>query len=130
MSKVDETRLMKALALRNALADDVDELTPEQARAELAASDEDPEKVAAATRDRVMMLLAQSRKERLLFAKEELRRASPADRVPPQSVTSIRNALTRLASQTSTLAGRRIAMAYRNGRSSQTATCRVFGRTW
>lgn len=116
MSNVDKNHLMKALALRNAQADDVDELTPEQARAELEAAGEDPEKLAATTRDRVMTLLAQTRMERLVSAKEELRKVSVAGRVAPRSVASIRNALTRLASQTTSLAGRRIAMAYRNGR--------------
>ncbi len=116
MSNVDKNRLMKALALRTAQADDVDELTPEQARAELEAAGEDPEKLAATTRGRVMTLLAQTRKERLVSAKEELRKVSVAGRAAPRSVATIRNALTRLASQTTSLAGRRIAMAYRNGR--------------
>jgi hypothetical protein len=116
MSNLEKTRLTKALALQNALADDVDELTPERARAELEAAGEDPEKLAATTRGRVMTLLAQTRKERLVSAKEELRRVSIAGRAAPRSVESIRKALTRLASQTTSLAGTRIATAYRNGR--------------
>lgn len=116
MSDIDKTRLTKALALRNALAEDADELTLEQARAELEAAGEDAEKLAGTTRERVMTLLAQTRKLRLMTAKEELRKVSAASRTTPRSVGSIRNALTRLASQTTSVAGRRIAMAYRNGR--------------
>ena len=117
MSEKNAQRLAKAIALRDALASDADAVEVEQARADLVAAGENPDQVAAATRAMAMELVAKARKERLAQARQRMLSSSHAPRGgSARSVPSIKRALAALAANTETLAGKRIALAHRNGK--------------
>ena len=109
-------RLTKALNLRRAVADDAVEMTPEQARDELIARGKDLKEVAATGQAMTMELLAESRKSRLRKAQEIVAAREIDNGVAKRDVGAVRRALARLAAQPATMAGKRIALAHRNGK--------------
>lgn len=109
-------RLTMALNLRRAVADDALEMTAEEARGELIAGENDLKEIAAASRAMTMDLLAQSRKARLRRAQEIATAHETNGTTIKRDVAAIRRALARLAGQSSTMAGKRIALAHRNGK--------------
>jgi hypothetical protein len=123
MSDKTPDRLKRALNLRRAVVNDALEITPEQAEDELIALGRDPKDVAAASRAMTMELLAQSRKSRLHKAKEIVAARRTDRAISKRDVEAVRRALARLAARPGTIAGKRIALAYRNskGQSEQDA---------
>lgn len=61
-------------------------------------------------------LLAQSKKRRLGAAQRAVAARQPEDRLVQRDLGAISRALARLASHPATMAGKRIALAYRNGK--------------
>lgn len=119
MSEKNAQRLAKAITLRDALAGDADTVEIEQARADLIASGENPDQVSEATRAMAVHLVAKARKERLEQARRRMVSSSQVRGggvSTGRSASSIRRALATLASQPETMAGKRIALAHRNGK--------------
>jgi outer membrane PBP1 activator LpoA protein len=110
-------RLSKAIELQRAIFEDAQEITPEQARAELIERGVNPDEIAAASRAMANGLLAESRKERLYKAQAEVAQRTSRDMVATRDVGRIRQVLARLAREQSSIAGTRIALAHRNGTS-------------
>jgi len=119
MSVNNEQRLAKAITLQNALSSDADAVEIEQARADLILAGQNPDEVGEETRSMAVELVARIRKERLAQARQRMMSSSQA-RVSGigvgRSVPSIRRALAALAAQPETMAGKRIALAHRNGK--------------
>lgn len=109
-------QLNRALALKEALADDAAELSTEEAWEEVRGRGEDPEAVAQMMRGAAMALVTRVRKERLTQAREQLRVKPINQTVVQRSAAAIREAITRLASEAESVAGMKIAVAHRNGR--------------
>lgn len=116
MSAKNSDRLTKALNLRRAIVDDAQEITAEDVTKELLASGTQPSEAVAATRAMATELLIQSRKARLRTAQQAVAARQPSDKIIQRDVRAIGRALTRLASDPATMAGKRIALAHRNGK--------------
>lgn len=119
MSDNNAQRLAKAITLQNALSSDADAVDIEQARADLILAGQNPDEVGEETRSMVVELVARIRKERLAQARQRMMSSSQARASGisvGRSVPSIRRALAALAAQPETLAGKRIALAHRNGK--------------
>lgn len=116
MSAKAPDRLTKALNLRQAIVDDAVEITPENASEELLARGIEPSKAVAAIRTMTNDLLIRSRKARLRAAQQAVAARQPNDKVAQRDVGAISRALKRLASDPASMAGKRIALAHRNGR--------------
>jgi hypothetical protein len=116
MSAKNTDRLTKALNLRRAIVDDAEEITAEDAAKELLARGTEPSDAVAATRAMATELLIQSRKARLRGAQQAVAAHQPSDKIDQRDVHAISRALTRLASDPATMAGKRIALAHRNGK--------------
>lgn len=116
MSANNSDRLTKALNLRRAIADDAEEITAEDAAKELLADGSAPGDAVAATRAMATELLIQSRKARLRAAQQAVAVRPPGDTVVQRDVRAIGRALSRLAADPATMAGKRIALAHRNGK--------------
>lgn len=116
MSGKTSDRLTKALNLRGAIAEDAQDVTPEQAREALIAQGKDPNEVAVAGKSMVLELLAESRKRTLHAAQSRVASRAASDVVAQRDAAAVRRALDRLAAQPTTVAGKRIAVAHRNGK--------------
>ncbi len=116
MSAKSSDRLTKALNLRQAIVDGAEEITPENAGEELLARGIEPGEAVAATRAMASELLIQSRKARLRAAQRAVAARQPGDKIVQRDVGAISRALARLASDPATIAGKRIALAHRNGK--------------
>jgi hypothetical protein len=116
MSAKTSDRLTKAINLRRAISDDAQEITPEDAGKELRACGKERDEAVAATRAMANELLIQSRKTRLRSAQQAVAARQPSDKIVQRDVGAINRALTRLASDPATTAGKRIALAHRNGK--------------
>lgn len=116
MSAKYSDRLTKALNLRRAIVDDALEITAEDAAKEFLASDTEPSEAVAATRAMATELLIQSRKARMRAAQQAVAARQPNDKIVQRDVRAVGRALTRLASDPATMAGKRIALAHRNGK--------------
>lgn len=116
MSAKNSDRLAKALNLRRAIVDDAQEITVEDTAKVLLASGTGPSNAVAATRAMATELLIQSRKARLRTAQQAVAARQPSDKIVQRDVRAISRALTRLASDPATMAGKRIALAHRNGK--------------
>lgn len=116
MSAKNSDRLTKALNLRRAIVDDAQEVTAEDAAKELLACGTEPGDAVAATRAMATELLIQSRKARLRVAQQAVAAHQSSDKIVQRDVRAISRALTRLASDPATMAGKRIALAHRNGK--------------
>lgn len=116
MSPKISDRLTKAFNLRQAILDEGEEITPENAGEELLARGIEPSEAAAATRAMASELLVQSRKARLRAAQRAVGASQSGDKIVQRDLGAISRALARLASDPATMAGKRIALAYRNGK--------------
>jgi len=116
MSAKTPDRLTKALNLRQAIVDDAQEITPENAGKELLARGIEPREAIAAIGTMANDLLIQSRKARLRAAQHAVAARQPNDKVVQRDVGAIGRALKRLASDPASMAGKRIALAHRNGK--------------
>lgn len=116
MSAKTSDRLTKAFNLRQAIVDEAEEITPENAGKELLARGIEPGEAAAATRAVVSELLIQSRKARLCAAQRAVAASRSGDKMVQRDAGAISRALARLASDPASMAGKRIALAYRNGK--------------
>jgi len=116
MSAKSSDRLTNALNLRRAIVDDAQEITAEDAAKVLLASGTEPSEAVAATRAMATELLIQSRKARLRTAQQAVASRQPSDKIVQRDVRAVGRALTRLASDPATMAGKRIALAHRNGK--------------
>lgn len=116
MSGKTPDRLTKALNLRRAIADDAEEIAAEEAGEALLGLGKDPSEAAAATRAMATELLIQSRKARLRAAQKGAAASQLGDKIVQRSVNAVRSALIRLAAEPATMAGKRVALAHRNGR--------------
>jgi len=116
MSAKSSDRLAKALNLRSAIFDDAEEITAEDAAKELLAGGSEPSDAVAATRAMATELLVRSRKARLRTAQREVAARQASDKIVQRDVRAINRALVKLASDPATMAGKRIALAHRNGK--------------
>lgn len=116
MSAKSSDRLTKALNLRRAIVDDAQEIMAEDAAKELLASGREPSEAVAATRAMSTELLIQFRKARLRTAQQAVAAHQSSDKIVQRDVRTVGRALTRLASDPATMAGKRIALAHRNGK--------------
>lgn len=116
MSRNETSRVAKALVLRNALIGDAESMTDSEIRDEISGLGQDPEKVASDLRAMAMALVTETRKARLNQAAQRLRQQpEPTDSFVGRSVEAIRRRLAALAANPESMAGKKVALAFRNG---------------
>jgi hypothetical protein len=98
------------------LLEDAQSLTNDEVREEIIAAGENPDELGEKLQAMTLNLVAQARKTRLAEAKRELsRQTRPEQSIVQRSVEAIRRRLSALAIKPESLAGKKIALAFRNG---------------
>jgi hypothetical protein len=116
MNHTETDRVTKATTLRNGLLEDAQSLTNDEVREEIIAAGENPDELGEKLQAMTLNLVAQARKTRLAEAKRELsRQTRPEQSIVQRSVEAIRRRLSALAIKPESLAGKKIALAFRNG---------------
>lgn len=116
MNQNETGRIAKALALRSALIGDAESMTDEEIREEILGLDQDPDVVANELRAMTLSLVAEARKNRLAQATQRFKQQlSQEQSILKRSVDAVRSRLEMLAADPESMAGKKIALAFRNG---------------
>lgn len=116
MSQKETSRVAKALVLRSALIGDAESMTDAEIREEILELGQDPAVVANGLRAMTLALVTEARKARLIQAAQRLRQQPiQKESFIERSVDAIRRKLAALAANPESMAGRKMALAFRNG---------------
>ena len=116
MSRKETCRVAKALVLQSALIGDAESMTDAEIREEILELGQDPAAVANGLRAMTLALVTEAKKARLTQAAQRLRQQSvQKESLIERSVDAIRRKLAALAVNPESMAGKKIALAFRNG---------------